>query len=73
MTYVLRFLPEVEEDAITAFAWYQEKAQGLGDEFLRAFYVCANEILRTPLTSPKVHQDFRRVCFGGSLTPFTSE
>lgn len=25
MTYVLRFLPEVEEDAITAFAWYQEK------------------------------------------------
>lgn len=32
MTYVLRFLPEVEEDAITAFAWYQEKAQRLGDD-----------------------------------------
>ncbi len=31
MTYVLRFLPEVEEDAINAFAWYQEKAQGPGE------------------------------------------
>ncbi|MGC9965023.1 MAG: type II toxin-antitoxin system RelE/ParE family toxin [Syntrophobacteraceae bacterium] len=60
MTYVLRFLPEVEEDAIAAFAWYQEKALGLGDEFLRTFYACANEILRTPLNCPKVHQEFRR-------------
>lgn len=60
MTYVPRFLPEVGEDAIAAFAWYQEKAQGLGDEFLRTFYACANEILRTPLICPKVHQEFRR-------------
>ncbi len=60
MTYVLRFLPEVEEDAIAAYAWYEEKAQGLGDEFLRTFYACANEILRTPLISPRVHEEFRR-------------
>ena len=60
MTYVLRFLPEVQEDAMAAYAWYEEKAQGLGDEFLRTFYACANEIARTPLISPLVHQEFRR-------------
>ena len=60
MTYVLRFVSEVEEDAITAYAWYEEKAQGLGDEFLRTFYACANEIVRTPLISPMIHREFRR-------------
>ena len=60
MTYLLRFVPEVEEDAVAAYLWYQEKAPGLGDEFLRSFYACANEIRRNPLMSPIVHQDFRR-------------
>jgi hypothetical protein len=31
----LRFLPEVEDDAFAGYAWYEEKEQGLGDEFLR--------------------------------------
>ena len=31
----LRFLPEVEEDALAAYAWYEGKAQGLGEEFRR--------------------------------------
>ena len=60
MTYVLRFLPEVEDDALSGYAWYEGKAQGLGHEFLRTFYVCANEVLRNPLISPKVHREFRR-------------
>jgi toxin ParE1/3/4 len=60
MTYVLRFLPEVEEDAVAAYAWYEKKSQGLGSQFLRAFYVCADEIARTPLVSPIVHEEFRR-------------
>ena len=60
MTQVLRFLPEVADDALAGYAWYEEKEQGLGDEFLRAFYACANEVLRNPLISPKVHREFRR-------------
>jgi hypothetical protein len=56
----LRFLPEVEEDALAAYTWYEGKARGLGDEFLRAFYACANKVLRSPLISPKVHQEFWR-------------
>lgn len=46
MTYDLRFLPEVEEDVIAEYAWYEGKASGLGDEFLRAFYACLEEIRR---------------------------
>ncbi len=60
MTFVLRFLPEVEDDAVAGYAWYEEKTRGLGDEFLRTFYACANEVQRAPLLSPKLHQEFRR-------------
>ncbi|MBW1820916.1 MAG: type II toxin-antitoxin system RelE/ParE family toxin, partial [Deltaproteobacteria bacterium] len=60
MTYDLRFLPEVEEDVMAAYSWYEEKALGLGEEFLRMFYACANEILRNALLYRKVYGDFRR-------------
>jgi plasmid stabilization system protein ParE len=60
MTYTLRFLPEVEEDAIAGYAWYKVKAVGLGEEFLRMFYVCAGEISSNPLLYPKVYRKFQR-------------
>ncbi len=34
MTYALRFLPEVEEDIISVYLWYEAKALGIGEEFL---------------------------------------
>jgi hypothetical protein len=40
MRYTIRFLPEVEEDIIAGYAWYEKKASGLGEEFLRMFYAC---------------------------------
>lgn len=60
MTYALRFLPEVEDDVIAAYAWYEEKAPELGEEFLQVFYAYAGSILQNPLLYPKVHLDFRR-------------
>ena len=60
MTYTLRFLPEVEEDVIAAYAWYEAKAPGLGEEFLRMFYACAGDIPRNPVLYPKVYREFRR-------------
>jgi hypothetical protein len=30
MTYTLRFLPDVEEDVMVGYTWYEEKAPGLG-------------------------------------------
>jgi hypothetical protein len=60
MTYDLRFLPEVEEDVIAGYLWYEEKARGLGEEFLRVFYACVNELLRNALLYQKVYGEFRR-------------
>lgn len=60
MTYTLRFLPEVEDDAISGYVWYEAKSPGLGDDFLRVFYACAANIPRNPLIYQKVHGEFRR-------------
>ena len=60
MSYSLRFVPKVEEDAIAGYIWYEEKAPGLGEDFLRIFYACARDLSRNPLLYPKVYGEFRR-------------
>jgi hypothetical protein len=60
MTYTLRFLPDVEEDAIGGYGWYETKAPGLGEEFLRMFYACAGDLSRNSLMYRKVYGEFRR-------------
>ncbi len=72
MTYTLRFLPEVEDDAVAAYIWYEQKARGLGEEFLRTFYMGAQELLLNPLLYPTLHPNFVVGCFGGFHMPFTS-
>ena len=44
----------VEEDVIAGYLWYEEKARGLGEEFLRMFDACANELPRDALLYQKV-------------------
>jgi hypothetical protein len=39
MRYDIRFFPEVEGDVVTGYEWYESKAPGLGEEFLRVLYV----------------------------------
>jgi plasmid stabilization system protein ParE len=60
MTYVLRFLPEVETDVQNGRLWYEEKSPGLGEDFLRVFYACSEELARNPRIHAKVHREFRR-------------
>ena len=60
MNYALLFLPEVEEDVMAAYVWYEDRAAGLGLEFLRSFYAHAALLQRTPLLFRNVHGDFRR-------------
>ena len=60
MKYKIVFRKEVEDDIIPAFHWYEAKAIGLGEEYLRMFYTCTSEIERYPLASPKVYREFRR-------------
>ncbi len=38
MKYSLHFVPEIEEDVLAGYNWYEDKAKGLGEEFLRVFY-----------------------------------
>ena len=60
MIYSLSFIPELEEDTINGYSWYEEKVIGLGEDFLRVFYALSDEIQRNPLVYQKVYKDFRR-------------
>ncbi len=60
MIYTLSFLPELEEDAMNGYGWYEEKTIGLGEEFLRIFYAHSYKIQRNPLVYQAVYNDFRR-------------
>jgi plasmid stabilization system protein ParE len=60
MRYDIRFLTDVEEDVVAGYRWYESKAPGLGEEFLRMFYACLEGIRRNPLISATVHHEIRR-------------
>jgi hypothetical protein len=60
MSLGLRFLPGVEGDVLSARAWYENKSNGLGEEFLRVFYASVHEIPRGSLLYPEIHGDIRR-------------
>ncbi len=60
MKYNLHFYPKVEDDAVSAFSWYEEKAKGLGEEFLRTFYASCSKIQRNPFLYAKVSDEQRR-------------
>ena len=55
MIYSLRFLPELEEDLLAGYFWYEEKMPGLGEEFLRIFYACCGDLSRNGFLYKKVH------------------
>jgi hypothetical protein len=61
MIFDIRFLPELEEDLFTGYSWYEEKAHGLGEEFLRIFYASSNYLTRNALLYKLVYGDFRRL------------
>nr|MBF0223731.1 type II toxin-antitoxin system RelE/ParE family toxin [Desulfobulbaceae bacterium] len=60
MKYNLSFLPEVEEDVIAGYLWYEERAFSLGEEFVRMFYVRVREFLSEPLLYQEIYGGFRR-------------
>lgn len=72
MTYDLRFLPEIEGDVIAGYLWYEDKARGLGEEFLRMFYAYVNELPRNALLYQEVYGAVG-VCLGDFHMLFTSE
>lgn len=60
MKFAIKFRPELEEDALNAYYWYEEKAAGLGEDFIRIFYASITEIQRNPFSHKKIYKNFRR-------------
>lgn len=60
MKFDLSFLPEIEGDVMAGYHWYEGRAFGLGEEFLRTFYARANELSYNALLCRKVYGEFRR-------------
>ena len=51
---------EAEHDLAEAYAWYEQRGLGLGEEFLVCVDACVQRILRLPESFPVVHESYRR-------------
>ena len=60
MPVELAIAPEVESDLAQAYAWYESRRAGLGEEFLSSVEACLESIRHLPLIYPLVHEGYRR-------------
>lgn len=60
MTLLVRVRRRAELDVSDAYAWYEERAAGLGEAFLRAAEACLARITRHPEAHVVVHGRVRR-------------
>jgi plasmid stabilization system protein ParE len=51
---------EAEQDIADAYAWYEARRVGLGEDFLTRVDACIQAICRLPEANSKVHEDYRR-------------
>jgi len=51
---------EAEQDFADAYAWYESRRSGLGEELLTCVDACIEAISRTPDMHPIVHENYRR-------------
>lgn len=52
--------PEAEQDIADAYAWYEARRTGLGEEFLSCLDACVQTICRTPKMHAIIHENHRR-------------
>ena len=52
--------PEAEQDLAAAYAWYEGRRVGLGEEFLSCVDACIEAIRRNPGMHAPVHENYRR-------------
>ena len=60
MKRVASFHPEAQQELIDAAVWYDDRREGLGDEFIDAVSDKVVEICRLPERFPIVHDDVRQ-------------
>jgi plasmid stabilization system protein ParE len=52
--------PEAALDSAEAYAWYEKRRAGLGEEFLSSADACLERIRRQPEMYAVVHETYRR-------------
>src|SRR5689334_11530137 len=60
MTAKLVVAPEAELDLSEAYAWYETRRAGLGEDFLSSVEASIERICRQPLSYSIVHETYRR-------------
>jgi plasmid stabilization system protein ParE len=60
MAVELIVAPEAEQDIAEAYAWYEARRAGLGEEFLTCVDACIQAICRTPEMHGVVCESYRR-------------
>jgi plasmid stabilization system protein ParE len=60
MAAELIMAPEAEQDIAEAYAWYEGRRAGLGEEFLSCVDACIQAIRRTPEMHQRIHENYRR-------------
>jgi len=60
MAAELLFAAEVEWDILEAYAWYEGRRSGLGEDFSTCVDACVQAICRHPEMYAVVYQDYRR-------------
>jgi plasmid stabilization system protein ParE len=59
-SYTISIQPEAEAEILEAYQYYEDKAEGLGTEFVRAVDASLASIERNPRMYAVVHNDARR-------------
>ena len=54
------FTPDASDDVASAYEWYEDRAPGLGEDFLRCVEACVLTIQRHPQAYRVAVDDFRR-------------
>ena len=60
MKRIAFFHPEAQQELIDAAVWYDDRREGLGDEFIDAVSALVAEIRSMPERFPVVHDDVRQ-------------
>ncbi len=60
MPVELSIAPEASSDIAEAYAWYEDRRAGLGEEFLSSVDACLEGIRRRPEMYQVAHETYRR-------------
>lgn len=61
MNSTIRLRPQVVDDVVEAFKWYQERGEGLGHEFLRAYLAALSALGKSASLHRAWYKDYRRI------------